>query len=109
MPGGGGGFGTGVQGQWGNNSAPPANRPASMGGSSTGTSSGVYEARVVSELCAAGGARVQPAPATLQEFCRKCESLDANAVGDQLRQKLTGTDWQTRLKALYAIEALASH
>jgi hypothetical protein len=30
-------------------------------------------------------------------------------VGNQLRQKLSAADWQTRLKALHAVEALHQH
>mmetsp|Transcript_56362 Transcript_56362/g.132144 ORF Transcript_56362/g.132144 Transcript_56362/m.132144 type:complete len:774 (-) Transcript_56362:135-2456(-) len=98
--GGAGGFGSGVQGRWGDNQPAPAPRQAAS------APSGDYEARVVSELCAPGGARVAPSPQILEEFCRKCESLDAVAVGDQLRQKLHSSEWQSRLKALHGIEAL---
>lgn len=94
------GFGS-QQGQqpWGNQSRRPAPPPSHK-------EPGDYEARVVAELCTPGGARVAPSSQALEEFCRKCESLDSQAVGEQLRQKLSAADWQTRLKALYAIESL---
>mmetsp|Transcript_86167 Transcript_86167/g.157095 ORF Transcript_86167/g.157095 Transcript_86167/m.157095 type:complete len:780 (+) Transcript_86167:79-2418(+) len=100
-----GSFGSGnVQGRWGDNSRPVSN--AGGGGGSTSTSTGEYEARVVSDFCAPGGPRVAPSAAALEDFCRKAESLDASQVARQLRTKLEDQAWQTRLKALHAIEAL---
>jgi len=78
-------------------STPSATTPSS--------STGEYEARIINELCAPGGPRVAPSPAALEEFCRKCESLDGNAMGGEIRKKLEENNWQTRLKALHAIEA----
>jgi len=99
------GFGSGVPGRWGGD-APMASRPPPPPSIKP---SGGYEARVVADVCAPGGARVAPSAAALGEFCRKCESLDASCVGDQLRQQLQAPDWQTRLKCLHAIEALSDH
>merc|ERR1719291_1542010 len=93
-----------MKGPWGSDTAQQATQQSRP--SPPSASSGEYEARVVSELCAPGGPRVAPSEAALQEFTRKCESLDANCIGDQLRQKLSAPDWQTRLKALCAVESL---
>eukprot|EP00930_Biecheleria_cincta_P018669 TRINITY_DN1445_c1_g1_i1.p1 TRINITY_DN1445_c1_g1~~TRINITY_DN1445_c1_g1_i1.p1 ORF type:complete len:940 (-),score=270.28 TRINITY_DN1445_c1_g1_i1:73-2892(-) len=120
--GGGGGYGgnSGSNGGFGSNQAAGGRWGATSGNSACGggggsrpavssSSTGEYEARVVAELCAPGGARVAPSAAALEEFCKKAESLDATAVGNQLRQKLSAPDWQTRLKALHAVEALHQH
>lgn len=98
------GFGTGVKGRWGSDIPPSrSSAPAHAG------SSGDYEARVVGELCAVGGPRVAPSAQALEDFCRKCESLDSDCVATQLRSKLASSDWQSRLKALHAIESLSQH
>lgn len=103
-----GSFGSGnVQGRWGTQSDYSRPTPNSgSGGGSTSTSTGEYEARFVSDFCAPGGPRVAPTAPALEDFCRKAESLDAQQMARQLRTKLEDQAWQTRLKALYAIEAL---
>eukprot|EP00929_Paragymnodinium_shiwhaense_P039637 TRINITY_DN20809_c0_g2_i1.p1 TRINITY_DN20809_c0_g2~~TRINITY_DN20809_c0_g2_i1.p1 ORF type:complete len:805 (-),score=208.11 TRINITY_DN20809_c0_g2_i1:176-2590(-) len=99
-------FGQGVQGRWGGDSSAAAAVSSRATSSST---TGEYEARIVEALCAPGGPRVAPSKDALEDFCKKCESLDCTAVADQLRKKLLGTEWQIRLKALHAIEALNNH
>jgi len=98
----GGAFGSGVKGRWGDTTS-------SMSGSAVHKEPGDYEARVVGEICTVGGPRVAPSQTALEEFCRKCESLDASCVGEQLKRKLANSDWQTRLRALHAVESLSQH
>lgn len=98
-----GGFGGGgVQGRWGAGAPPP---PPS-GPPRTSQDGGAYEQKVVDEVCAPGGARVAPSAQVLQDFCKKCESLESAHVSEALRKKLEQPDWQTRLKALCAIDSL---
>jgi len=87
-----------VQNRWGAGSGherQPEREPA-----------GEYESRLVDELCAPGGARVALSQPILDEFCQKCESLDSDAVADHLLRNLAEGEWQTKLKALCAVEAL---
>merc|ERR1719171_759299 len=101
----GGGFGQGVQGRWGSDSHSQQSsfQPAMH------KDPGALEFKLVDELCAPGGARVAPSDQALKDFCRKCESLEAKVISDALVKKLAQPDWQTRLKALYAIESLANN
>eukprot|EP00397_Hematodinium_sp_SG-2012_P010798 GEMP01010923.1.p1 GENE.GEMP01010923.1~~GEMP01010923.1.p1 ORF type:complete len:731 (+),score=150.31 GEMP01010923.1:60-2252(+) len=67
---------------------------------------GLYETRIIDDLCALGGARVALSQTVLDDFCQTCESLDAKVVGEQLVRKLNESEWQVKLKALCAVEAL---
>lgn len=62
---------------------------------------------VVNEICTPGGSRLRPSADALKKFCEKCESLNSECVSKELGKKLQAKDWQTKLKALYAIESLA--
>lgn len=75
----------------------------------TSANSYVFEKKLVDEVCVVGGARVAPDVDTLNEFCRKCESLDPSVVGGLLMEKLNTGDWQIQLKVLWVIESLVAH
>ncbi|CEM04567.1 unnamed protein product [Vitrella brassicaformis CCMP3155] len=92
---------------------PPPPPTSAMGLSRPQTSAqpGEYEARLVEDLCAPGGAKIAPPAHALEDFCRKCESLDPAVVGTLLVNKAqdAATPWQSKLKVLYIMEALVTH
>jgi len=86
---------------------PPPPPPRTTGASTTAPSEpGVYERRLVDEICAPGGARVAIESKTLEAFCRSCESLDCQVISQLLAEKLTSGNWQVKVKILCILEAL---
>ncbi|KEP61201.1 UNVERIFIED_CONTAM: hypothetical protein HHA_301410 [Hammondia hammondi] len=70
--------------------------------------SGAYENRVVEELLVPCGAKLAPAPATLEDFASKCQALDSRVLGCIIQQKLEdeAVPWISRLRLLCGCEAL---
>ncbi|ESS28530.1 hypothetical protein TGVEG_301410 [Toxoplasma gondii VEG] len=70
--------------------------------------SGAYENRVVEELLVPCGAKLTPAPATLEDFASKCQALDSRVLGCIIQQKLEdeAVPWISRLRLLCGCEAL---
>merc|ERR1719253_2564438 len=99
IPSAGSGFGGGGAYGGGGSFAPSAPAPQAA------SSSGEYEARLLEDVCAPGGARAAPPQVALDSFCKKCEALDSQRVGKALAEKIAGEhEWQVKLKALYVIE-----
>jgi len=69
--------------------------------------SGLAEAKVVDELCSAGGMRPLPTREQLSAFLSRSRNFDAETIGELLQAKLQQHDWKIKLKALAAIEAVA--
>ena len=66
------------------------------------------EAVVVEALCAgAGGMRPQPTQEQLRTFLQQAAHLDAETLALVLSQQLVSPAWQTRVRALAAIQAAA--
>eukprot|EP00112_Aurelia_sp_Birch-Aquarium-sp1_P000554 Seg1053.6 transcript_id=Seg1053.6/GoldUCD/mRNA.D3Y31 product="AP-4 complex accessory subunit tepsin" protein_id=Seg1053.6/GoldUCD/D3Y31 len=64
------------------------------------------EIKLVESITAAGGIRLNPGRAELQEFVKKCENSDAEKVLQLLKDKLQSSDYKIQMKALFAIESL---
>eukprot|EP01068_Selenidium_serpulae_P015974 Selendium_serpulae@DN6256_c0_g1_i10.p1 len=69
---------------------------------------GVFERKLVDDICVPLGAKVCPAADALTRFCRQCGHLDLDIICDLLREKLQQrpSTWQQKLRILYIIEAL---
>jgi len=65
----------------------------------------MYERQLVQDLCAPGGARVAPNQEILDEFTRKCESLNAAKIAENLHLTLQTGTWQQKVKVLHALDA----
>jgi hypothetical protein len=69
-------------------------------------SNNTLEQRLVDEFTQVAGVKLQPSRSDTSQFVNKCVNVDINAVADLLYKKLHHKQWQVRLKALFAIEAL---
>lgn len=59
-------------------------------------------------LCgAAGGVRPQPTPEQLRSFVQQASTLDPESIALELSQQLVAQAWQSRVRALAAIQATA--
>ncbi|CAD7951973.1 unnamed protein product [Amoebophrya sp. A25] len=88
-------------------SSSPTGTGANAGatGASSSSEGGIYERQLVQDLCAPGGARVAPAQEFLDDFLRKCESLNAEQISQNLLLMLRTGTWQQKAKVLYAVDA----
>lgn len=68
--------------------------------------SNTLEQKLVDEFTNMSGVKLQPTRAEVSQFASKCEKVDGEAIAELLHQKVKNKQWQVRLKALYAIEAL---
>ena len=103
-------------GAWGagSGSAPAAGVPASTkpdtssyGRAGVAASDGAYERRLVENITGSGGLKPVPDPAELRTFMAAALSLDAQLLSDLLDERLQSDTWQTVMKSLAVIEALA--
>ena len=69
-------------------------------------SDGEYEAKLVDEVTAPGGVRAAISREELRKFLSAVKSLDSRSVAALLQQRMEGSEWQRRLKALMVIEGL---
>eukprot|EP00050_Salpingoeca_kvevrii_P000894 m.158022 g.158022 ORF g.158022 m.158022 type:complete len:734 (+) comp10242_c1_seq1:2155-4356(+) len=68
-----------------------------------------YELRLVKEICAPGGVRVQPQAADLSQFIQRCATLDCHKVCEALAAELDAADADKQcMRIMYVIEALAT-
>jgi len=81
---------------------------SSLGDVGTARSDGTFERTVVDQIVAAAGIRVEPSKADLEKFCRRCRTLSPDIVVPLLEKKLSAKKWQTRIKTLAVVSALAS-
>eukprot|EP00899_Mesostigma_viride_P015290 jgi/Mesvir1/23762/Mv06218-RA.2 len=102
--------------------SPAASGPATSGGGVTSASGDAYfgggyseasggeavteEARLVNNVTAPGGVRAQPSREALRLLVQAAASLDAEVLAAAIESKLTGRNWQVRLKAMCVLEAL---
>ena len=54
-----------------------------------------YEARLLDDVCAPGGARAAPPQEALNNFCKRCESLDSQKVPRLPRENQQPSDGGT--------------
>jgi len=88
--------------------APPSDAPRHF---TTSTDPGVYEAKLVADICAPGGATVTPPTEVLKQFHSKCEMLDEKIILMLLMTKVSDstTNWQQRLRALSVVDSMVDH
>mmetsp|Transcript_13475 Transcript_13475/g.49036 ORF Transcript_13475/g.49036 Transcript_13475/m.49036 type:complete len:611 (+) Transcript_13475:157-1989(+) len=91
-----------------------SNAAMSSGGAFTNKSQlqamvGSEEARIVNDVTAPGGVRPQPTREELANFVNVAFSVDSGMVVSALAAKLGEMQWQVKLKALCAIEALCTN
>jgi hypothetical protein len=60
-------------------------------------SSGSHEANIVNEFTSKTGVRIAPSKKALQEFCQRCDKVNATQIAELLDQKLESSTWQVRL------------
>lgn len=87
---------------WESSSSPSSSSPVSSNGSSSTT----LEQKLVDEFTNVAGVKLQPTRTEISQFVSKCSKVDINAISQMLHKKLEHKQWQVRLKALFAIEAL---
>jgi hypothetical protein len=68
---------------------------------------GQYESTIVSKLCDSGGMKAEPRADLLKPFLQKAQTLSSDTVGAGLLDALNNDSWQSRVKALLVIAALA--
>jgi hypothetical protein len=68
--------------------------------------SGLVEQSIVDEYTTATKIKVHPTKQELSSFCNRCTGVNSDLIAQYLDRKLTHSQWQVRLKTLYAIEAL---
>ncbi|GBG81268.1 hypothetical protein CBR_g31940 [Chara braunii] len=87
------------------------NRPA-VGSEAGKAAGGVHvgvpleEDRLVERMTMPGGVRLQPTTEALREFVNTAQRLDGFHLAKAFDRQLRAHAWQSRLKALYALEAL---
>ena len=79
-----------------------------MGRAGSAASDGQYEQQMVASLCEAGGMKAVPPEDALQAFLSAAPTLSPEMVGASLLDCLNSDSWQSRVKALLVIAALAT-
>lgn len=64
------------------------------------------ETKLVEEFTSASGVKIQPTRTEVSQFVSKCSAVDGQVISELLHRKLKHKQWQVRLKALCAVEAL---
>jgi hypothetical protein len=79
------------------------------GGGKAGLASkdGEYERNLVNNMCNAGGLRAVPATNLVNDFIKRCKSLNADVVGPLIVAKIDEEDFKVNIKALVVMEAMA--
>ncbi|KAK8803617.1 hypothetical protein WA158_001311 [Blastocystis sp. Blastoise] len=78
----------------------PVIAPVQAGSANT---DGVYERKLVEELCNAQGMKPVPPEDKLAKFCTACQTLNATVVGPIILKKLSDKNWKVVHKALCVI------
>jgi hypothetical protein len=80
---------------------------AGMGRAGSAASDGQYEKQMVDSLCEPGGMKAVPPEEKLQAFLQAAPTLSPEVVGESLLDSLNSDSYQSRVKALLVIAALA--
>src|SRR5690606_38470227 len=62
-----------------------------------------HEANIVNEFTSKTGVRIAPSKKALQEFCQRCENVNATQIAEHLDKKLESSTWQVRLVSVINI------
>ena len=82
---------------------------SAAGGGKAGLASkdGEYERNLVNNMCNAGGLRAVPATNLVNDFIKRCKSLNVDVVGPLIVAKIDDEDFKVNIKALVVMEAMA--